>query len=158
MAFLFERTITKVGNIPLDLTVREEHGAEVELTENPIESGAEVADHAIDQPEMLTLEGWITDTPDVGGFDGRALFTFRRLEALTRRHELVDAITASKRYRRMMLLSLRMPVGLDTRGGRRFLLFLRQVLVSEVDEIANLSALFSDSGMGEADLGAQGVI
>lgn len=49
----FSRTI---GPIPLDCILTEQHSSEVEITGNPIESGAEVNDHAYIKPKQVTLD------------------------------------------------------------------------------------------------------
>lgn len=49
----FSRTI---GPIPLDCILSEKHTAEVEITSNPIETGAEVNDHAYIKPKQVVLE------------------------------------------------------------------------------------------------------
>lgn len=46
-----------IGDFILDCTVREEHASSLRLTKNPIESGADIADHAILEPKTLTVTG-----------------------------------------------------------------------------------------------------
>jgi len=45
-----------IGPIPLDCILSEQHSAEIEITGNPIETGAEVNDHAYVKPKQVTLE------------------------------------------------------------------------------------------------------
>lgn len=45
-----------IGPIPIDCILNEKHVAEVEITANPIETGAEVNDHAYVKPKQVTLE------------------------------------------------------------------------------------------------------
>ncbi|CAG9411396.1 TPA: phage baseplate protein [Providencia alcalifaciens] len=46
-----------IGDFELDCTVREEHTSSLRMTKNPIESGADIADHAILEPKVLTITG-----------------------------------------------------------------------------------------------------
>lgn len=46
-----------IGDFILDCTVREEHTSSLRLTKNPVESGADIADHAILEPKTLTVTG-----------------------------------------------------------------------------------------------------
>ncbi|MCG5369555.1 hypothetical protein L7834_007655 [Providencia rettgeri] len=46
-----------IGDFELDCTVREEHSSSLRLTKNPVESGADIADHAILEPKSLTITG-----------------------------------------------------------------------------------------------------
>lgn len=46
-----------IGSFTMDVVTVEMHDSELTLTENPIESGANIADHAILQPRQLTIIG-----------------------------------------------------------------------------------------------------
>src|ERR1700679_1021345 len=50
-----------IGTVHLDQTVREEHDSTLRVTENPIESGAVIADHAALEPRRLTIQGKMVD-------------------------------------------------------------------------------------------------
>ena len=52
-AILFSRTI---GPVPVDVIVREEHESELGITEEPVEEGANVSDHAFIMPKRLRLD------------------------------------------------------------------------------------------------------
>lgn len=45
-----------IGPIPLNCILSERHTSEVEITSNPIETGAEVNDHAYIKPKQVVLE------------------------------------------------------------------------------------------------------
>lgn len=45
-----------IGPIPLDCVLSEDHTTEIEITSNPIETGAEVNDHAYIMPKRVSLE------------------------------------------------------------------------------------------------------
>nr|WP_282564431.1 hypothetical protein [Providencia alcalifaciens] len=46
-----------IGDFELDCTVSEDHSSSLRLTKNPVESGADIADHAILEPKVLTITG-----------------------------------------------------------------------------------------------------
>lgn len=48
---------TKLGTFHLDATTNEQHMAKMRLTDNPIESGSKVTDHAVIEPKEITLTG-----------------------------------------------------------------------------------------------------
>jgi hypothetical protein len=50
-----------IGTVHLDQTAREEHDSTLRVTENPIESGAVIADHAALEPRRLTIQGKMVD-------------------------------------------------------------------------------------------------
>lgn len=52
-AIAFNRLI---GPVPLQVIISEDHNSSIEVTKNPIETGAEVNDHAYIRPKKLVLE------------------------------------------------------------------------------------------------------
>lgn len=56
--------------LQIDATVRETHNVLATATENAVEDGAVVSDHTIVQPDRITLEGVISNTPFTGFADG----------------------------------------------------------------------------------------
>lgn len=60
---VFKRTQVEVDTIQVDATVTERHQSKAEITRSPVESGAKITDHIRPEPDMLTLEGIVTNTP-----------------------------------------------------------------------------------------------
>lgn len=50
-------------NLTLDASVHEVHTASSTITDHPVERGANVADHIRPDPDVLTMEAWISNTP-----------------------------------------------------------------------------------------------
>lgn len=65
MAFenLFIRTKKFIGSIQLDAVISESHSNSVRVTENPIELGADISDHAIIEPKVINILATVSDTP-----------------------------------------------------------------------------------------------
>ena len=51
------------GNIELDAALDENHEWSAEATSNPVEEGAPVTDHVIEQSDKLKIRGFVTDSP-----------------------------------------------------------------------------------------------
>lgn len=49
----------KIGTLTLDITINEEHESNLRITDNPIESGAVISDHAVLEPKQITIEGML---------------------------------------------------------------------------------------------------
>jgi hypothetical protein len=49
--------------INVDATLSEVHTAEIELTQHPVETGADITDHARQKPREVKLDGFITNSP-----------------------------------------------------------------------------------------------
>ncbi|MGF6878355.1 phage baseplate protein [Paraburkholderia sp. MM5477-R1] len=66
---------TAIGTITLDVVTDESHTSDLEITENPVESGAEVADHAVLKPPDVVISGTIVsyEPPANASLLGRAV-------------------------------------------------------------------------------------
>ena len=51
------------GNIELDAVLQEEHEWSAEATSNPVEEGAPITDHVIEQADKLRVSGFVSNTP-----------------------------------------------------------------------------------------------
>lgn len=80
MAFenLFIRVKRSLGGIQLDSVIEESHDNTVQLTQNPVEDGVDISDHAIVRPKKVRLKAIVTDSPL-----GAAAFT-----------QIIDSITS----------------------------------------------------------------
>lgn len=65
MAFenLFITEKKSIGGIQLDAILSESHSNSVSLTNNPVELGADITDHAIVQPKRINIIAEVTDSP-----------------------------------------------------------------------------------------------
>lgn len=50
-----------IGTITFDVVTTEDHQSDLSIIENPIESGAAIADHAVIQPKQVTINGVMVD-------------------------------------------------------------------------------------------------
>lgn len=61
MANFAQLSNRSIGKITLDAVTIEDHQSDLSITENPIESGAAIADHAVIQPKRVTINGVVVD-------------------------------------------------------------------------------------------------
>nr|DAV06644.1 MAG TPA: hypothetical protein [Caudoviricetes sp.] len=68
---MLELISRKIGTFKLDTTEQEENKSTLRTTKNPIESGANVADHAVLEPKQITIKGKIVayEPPSFTQFD-----------------------------------------------------------------------------------------
>jgi hypothetical protein len=86
-----------------DVTTSEQHKHSVDWTKNPVETGLEVTDNAVVQPDELTLSGVISDTP-LGltvPLPDRAQSSYDTLLRLKDQKLLVTVVTGIKVYQDM---------------------------------------------------------
>lgn len=68
---MIELVSRKIGTFTLDATEQENNKSTLRVTKNPVESGANVADHAILEPKAITIKGKIVayEPPTATMFD-----------------------------------------------------------------------------------------
>lgn len=62
LVFRKPRRVT-IDSLTVDATLSELHTTEVELTDHPVETGANVVDHARRKPDGVQIEGIVSNTP-----------------------------------------------------------------------------------------------
>lgn len=131
--------------IEFDTTPREVHTGSTTPTDHPIEDGAVVTDHAIEQPLEIELQGVITSRPITvlaserttsfmaNGLDGRPESAWDRIRLLRTSKQLVSVFTELREYSNMMIVSD--SVTRDARTGRvlDISLRLREIRLATVE-------------------------
>lgn len=85
-----------IGPVPIGVIISEKHGSEVEITGNPIETGAEVNDHAYVRPKEIVLEV----------ADSSAATTFAALVAFQESRVPFTLVTGLTVYEDMLIQSI----------------------------------------------------
>lgn len=71
----------------LDGVISEQHNSSATITQHPVEYGVNIADHVIKQPQKITINGIVTNSPSIGQMfnklPGGATFGERALSQLT---------------------------------------------------------------------------
>lgn len=118
-------TKLKVDNLTIDCSVSEMHSFENEVTENPVERGAAVADHIRQKQNFVTVTGIVSNTPitqeerEATDANQRAEAAFTRLLELRAGGQLITVVTKKRTYRNAAVASLTVPVD----GGQGDALF-----------------------------------
>lgn len=142
---LFKRVRAGIGislpttQYPVPLLVRfdssdkETHTSSVELSEHPVEEGADVTDHIRIKPDEIELNGVISNTPllflaslqaesPIEGSnertDDRVEVAYKQLREFQRNGVLVDVITSLRTYSNMVITNI--AVSRDARTGNIF--------------------------------------
>lgn len=139
LTLIYQPTQAKIDTIELDAAISESHTGEVEVTEHPVEQGANVSDHARRKPETLSIEGVVSNTPisrkqnkraiqsqgkqftttaeadTVQGQPGMAESAYTKLLFLKDNAKLITVVTKLRTYSNMVLKHLNVPR--DARTG-----------------------------------------
>ena len=142
------------GNIELDAMLDESHEWSAEATSNPVEEGAPVTDHVIEQADKLTIRGIVTDAPlnassSILGFigggsaDNKTQSVFDLLNTLIKKREVLTVYTKHKTYDDMVLTSVTIPRSASVGEAVEFraeFIHIRKVATQTVDVPDGVSA------------------
>lgn len=128
--------IRSMGGLVFDAVFDETHETELEVTDNPVETGVVVSDHSYMRPMTVTISAGVTDTPfstavsDTFASDaGRSRRAFDLLLALQKSGEPFDVQTGLMLYKSMVCKSVRTSQDKDSSGALLFTATLREVLI-----------------------------
>ncbi len=108
--------------IEIDATPQETHSHTLEVTQHPVERGADISDHARPKADMLPLDCAVSDTEA-----GRSSDIYERLRLLQDKAVLMTVITTLRTYDNMILQSLSTTRTAKDAGGLRFTVIFQQI-------------------------------
>jgi hypothetical protein len=101
------------GNLELDANLEESHEWKADATSSPVEDGAPITDHIIEQADVLRVRGLLTETPIMAGFtpsgDSRTQSAFDLLRKMIKARQTMTVYTLYRTYPDMALVSLDIP-------------------------------------------------
>jgi hypothetical protein len=137
-------TLSEIGGIQVDTTIEEFYEDSVEVTEHPVQRGAQISDHAFKRPMELVLTcGW-SDANDgsgpnagvSGSFPGGSMQAsdyiagvYSQLLQMQVVLEPISATSGLRNYNNMMITSLRVQRDEKTRYALMVHAFLREVIL-----------------------------
>lgn len=135
-----------IDNFLIDASLSESHNRESEVTEFPVESGADFTDHIRQLPVEIEIEGIVSATPigrvallrDLDGGSGilPTEEALAHLERIFERRQPVTVQTDLQLYERMAMTSLQIPRDRETGKALRFTATFRQIRVITNQRIA----------------------
>ena len=142
------------GNIELDAMLDESHEWSAEATSNPVEEGAPVTDHVIEQADKLSIRGVVTDAPlnasssilgliGGGSADNKTQTVFDLLDTLIKKREVLTVYTKHKTYSDMVLTNVTIPRSAGVGEAIEFraeFIHIRKVATQTVDVPDGVSA------------------
>lgn len=132
-----------IDGYPMDLAVSESHSFTSEVSEHPVESGANIADHIRPLPEDVDLECIVSDTPigtiasdptrQRAGADSPlpSEDAYAHLLAIRNARRPVTIETSLGVFTSMALVSLTVPRSVETSGGLFFSASFHRIVVAE---------------------------
>lgn len=140
-AFMFPGTDASEATAwAFDCVIRESHHSELTVTDNPVETGVVISDHAFMGPLGLTIEADVGDVwlhakdangnpvPDVWGSPaGRSVSAFSMMQGLQASAVPFAIQTGLKFYENMLITTLDVDQDVETANVARFRAQLREV-------------------------------
>ncbi len=93
--------VLRIGNITVDVRIRETHSISMKLTSYAVESGKSISDHVISDPNEVEIEFEITNSS--GGRE-RSKRIFQDFITMMEKRTPVDIITEHATYRNMVFV------------------------------------------------------
>jgi hypothetical protein len=134
-----------IGPVPLDVVVREIHESDLTITTNPVEFGANVADHAYVEPKRLRLDAVAGSRP---GIAANVAGAYQALQRLQEARQPFDVVTGLSLYRNMLVH--RLIVDRDSKFARVlfFSAELQEVIIVDTETTEGTG---SGTGAGNAN-------
>lgn len=138
--------------IRVDASIRENHSINGEVSEHPVESGADIVDHYSVKPRSISIEGTITNTPIETGFPGQTAVAsvtaiangdedpvanaWSEIERYFEQAVVLKITTSLKNYDNMVLVSIGVNRSASTGNELRFSLSAREIRIVSTEEAA----------------------
>jgi hypothetical protein len=141
VAILRKWTPANGGGLAFDAVFQETHDAELEVTDNPVETGVIVSDHAYMKPLKITISAGVSDSPlhtpaggdpfGAGLAPSRSRQAFQMLLDLQKSAEPFSVQTGLKLYTNMVCTRISTSQDKDTGNVLVFEAQLREVILSQ---------------------------
>lgn len=146
--------VRSMAGLVFDAVIEESHDLELQVTDNPVESGVVVSDHAFMLPVRLTLRAGVTDSPiidyvtDQFAGESRSLKAYALLTALQRNAEPFNVQTGLKLYKNMVCVGLKITQDKETSQAMLFTADLREVIIVNTQTVKYKSRKVTSNGQG----------
>lgn len=137
---IFQTQRSRIGSLELDATLSENHQTDNDVTEHPVESGGNIADHVRPKSDVLTLTGFVSDTPvgrpsDVADPD-RSASAYEALLKMRSAGQVFTVVTARRVYENMVVKTLGRPHDPGVGRGLQFTVSFTQIRIVTAQTVA----------------------
>jgi hypothetical protein len=108
-----DRRRTAIGEILLDVSYQESIALSSEVTRHPVETGSSISDHVFHNPQSVSIDGSITNTPikifdfsPLLGGSNRRLEAYEALRDINRNSQVVTLVTGLDVFDNMIMESI----------------------------------------------------
>lgn len=139
-----------------DAVIRTEHQQRIEKTQHPIQTGANVSDHAFIMPARVVLEIGMSDAMDSftpgqwTGDSSKSVNTYQTLKSIAAARQPLTVTTRLNVYTNMLLTDISAPDTADTRFALRASVVFEELLTGTVtsQQVSGRSDLTGSTNLG----------
>lgn len=120
-----------IGPVFFDAVFSTTHEANVTITTQPVEIGANIADHAYVEPDTVTMEIGMSDAFEDAG-SNHSVNAYNMLRSVMEAREPISLYTRLKSYTNMMVVSISVTDDYTTSTALRASIMLQKILIVNV--------------------------
>ena len=125
---------TSAGQVYFDAVFKITHTSNVTVTTQPVQSGANIADHAYVEPDTVTLEIGMTDAA-VDAEENHSVNAFNLLKAIMEEREPISVYTRLKSYIDMLVVAMAVDDDYTTSTALRANIMLQKIIMVDVGTV-----------------------
>jgi len=127
-----------IGGLYFDALFKTDHTSKLTVTEHPVETGANIADHEYMEPDEVSMEVGVTDSaidPANYGSGARSVKAYDELRKLQANGKLLTVVTRLRIYRNMKITTITSPDDFSTMNALRAYVMMREVKVVTTETV-----------------------
>lgn len=126
-----------IGGFVANVTIREEHEDELVVTENPVDQGAAITDHAFKQPARLTVDiGYSNSSVQSLGDPNYIDDQYANFLQLQASAQPFDVVTGKRQYSNMLITMLRTVTDEKTENALLLTVKMKQVILVNTQTVS----------------------
>lgn len=136
-----------IGPVFFDAVFNTSHAATVTVTSQPVQMGANIADHAYLEPDTVTMDIGMTDAA-TDASPNHSVNAYNMLRAVMEEREPISLYTRLKSYTDMLVVSLSVEDDYKTATALRATVMLQKILMVNVATVQVQQSVSSSKGGG----------
>lgn len=122
------------GQFVFDSVLSTEHSSTVTVTKHPVQYGASITDHAVNEPDEVSVSVGMTDAA-AGVDENHSVNAFGLLKQIMEKREPVTLVTRLKTYQNMVITSMSVPDDYTTMNALKATIIFTHVEIVPVSVV-----------------------
>lgn len=119
-----------IGSFTATVTIEEAAIDELEVTQHPVQQGAEITDHAFKKPVEVTITVLQAENEDEPLSE-----IYQRIVEMQEKREPLDVVTGKRAYKNMLITSLRQTTDAHTEFALSLTFTLREIIITALEVV-----------------------